>query len=269
MKITVITPTFNSEKTISENVNSVLSQSYRNFEHIIIDNCSEDSTLEIISELYKENNCTDKLIIISEKDEGISDAFNKGIKNSSGDIITILNGDDKYFYNGVFADVVKTFNNNEVLFVHGNILFQDEKFGSNLRRPLLCDVKVAMPFNHPTMFLRKEIFDKIGYFDTSYRYSMDFEFICRISKAFELSKISFYLKSQPMVVMNAGGASWNNEIESIKETKRALKTHNLWDIKSFHHNFLRILRTYLKKLLNIIGLSSVVKIWRNQKWSSG
>ncbi len=267
MKISVITPTFNSEKTISENVNSVLSQSYREFEHIIIDNCSKDSTLEIISELYKKNNCTDKLIIISEKDEGISDAFNKGIKNATGDVITILNGDDRYFYSQVFADVVKSFNKQEILFVHGNILFQDEKFGSNLRRPLLCDVRIAMPFNHPTMFFKKEIFDKIGYFNTSYRYSMDFEFVCRISKVFELSKISFYLKSQPIVIMNAGGASWNNEIESIKETKRALKTHNLWNKKSFLYYLLRVIRTYLKKLLNQIGLSSVVKIWRNQKWS--
>jgi glycosyltransferase len=268
MKISVITPTFNSEKTISENVNSVLSQSYREFEHIIIDNCSNDSTLEIISELYNKNNCTDKLIIISEKDEGISDAFNKGIKNASGDIITILNGDDKYFHNQVFADVVKSLIQQEILFVHGNILFQDEKYGSNLRRPLLCDVRVAMPFNHPTMFFKKEIFDKVGYFNTSYRYSMDFEFICRISKVFELPKISFYLNSQPMVIMNAGGASWNNEIESIKETKRALKTHKLWNIKSFLYYSFRVFRTYLKKLFSHFGLEFVVNIWRNHKWSS-
>lgn len=267
MKISIITPTFNSEKSISENVKSVLSQSYKEYEHIIIDNCSEDSTLEIISELYKKNNSIDKLIIISEKDEGISDAFNKGIKKASGDIITILNSDDKYFYNDVFADVVK-FLKDEILFIHGDILFLDERFGSNLRRPLLYDVRVGMPFNHPTMFLRKEIFTEVGYFDKSYRFAMDFEFICRMSKIFELPSISFYLNSKPMVVMNAGGVSWKYEIDTINETKRALKSHHLWNAKSLFHYSLRIMRAYLKIILNKIELNSLVKIWRNKKWSN-
>ncbi len=267
MKISIITPTFNSERTISENVYSILNQNFREFEHIIVDNCSNDSTLKIISELYKKNNCIEKLIIISEKDEGISDAFNKGIKIASGDIITILNSDDKYYYSEVFQDVVKIFSNEQIVFVHGDILFIDEKFGSNLRRPLLCDVRVAMPLNHPTMFIRKKLFEEVGEFNLSFRFSMDFEFVCRLSKKYDLKKIGFYFYEKPLVVMNAGGASWENEIASIKETKKALKTHNLWNSKSFFHYSLRIIRTFIKKILSQIGLNSIVKIWRNQKWS--
>ncbi len=267
MKISVITPTFNSEKTISENIKSVLSQSYREFEHIIIDNCSRDSTLNIIKELYKKNNCTDKLTIISEKDEGISDAFNKGIAIASGEIITILNSDDQYFYDEVFKDVVNSFLSQDILFVHGDVLFIDKQFGSNLRRPLLCDLRVAMPYNHPTMFFRKVVFQNTGLFDKSFKYSMDFEFICRLTKFFNLTKASFYLNSKPMVTMHAGGASWENEIESIKETKLSLKIHNLWNRKSLYHYLLRMIRTYLKKILNQIGFNSLIRIWRNKKWS--
>ena len=83
MKISIITPTFNSQKTINENINSVLIQSYKNWEQIIIDNLSTDNTLSIIK---KFNN--DKIKIISEKDKGIFDAINKGIINSTGEIIS-------------------------------------------------------------------------------------------------------------------------------------------------------------------------------------
>ncbi len=268
MKISIITPTYNSEKTIADNINSVLSQNYKDFEQIIVDNKSNDFTLSIAKEIYSKNNCSEKLIIISEKDEGIADAFNKGIKKATGDIITILNSDDKYFYYEVFTDVVEIFRKKEVLFVHGDILFRDKKFGSNRRKPLMTDIRVAMPFNHPTMFFRKELFGRVGLFDKSFRYSMDFEFICRLSKQFNLNSVGYYLYGNPIVVMKAGGASWKNEIASIKETKRALKLHGYWNLKALFHCLMRIIRTYVKQLLDMIGLNSIVKLWRRFKWKN-
>ncbi|AFH50772.1 Glycosyltransferase [Ignavibacterium album JCM 16511] len=267
MKISVITPTYNSEKTIASNINSIVAQTYENFEQIIVDNLSSDSTLTITKEIYSKNNCTEKLIIISEKDEGIADAFNKGISKATGDIVTILNSDDSYFYFNLFKDVIKIFEEKKVLFVHGDILFKDRKFGTNLRRPLMCDIRIAMPFNHPTMFFKKDIFKEIGLFDKSFRYSMDFEFICRLIQKYDLGKVGYYFDANPMVVMRAGGASWNNEIKSIKETKRALKKHNLWNLKSFYHYSIRIIRTYLKKVFAKLGLNFIVKLWRKFKWS--
>lgn len=267
MKISIITPTYNSEKTIASNISSIVSQTFDNFEQIIVDNLSSDSTLTIVKEIYSKNNCSEKLIIISEKDEGIADAFNKGISKASGDIITILNSDDYYFHFNVFSEVSKIFQDNKVLFVHGDILFKDWKFGTNVRQPLMCDLRVAMPFNHPTMFFRQDLFDMVGLFDKSFKYAMDFEFICRLSKQFDLSSVEFYHKQIPMVVMKAGGVSWSNEIKSLKETRRAQKIHGLWNSKARFHYSVRVLRIYLKQLLNILKLNFIVRLWRKIKWS--
>ena len=94
MKISIITATYNSEKTIEETLNSVLSQSYTDYEHIIIDGVSKDNTLSIIKKYEPKYN--GRLKIISEKDSGLYDAMNKGIKNAIGDVIGILNSDDIY-----------------------------------------------------------------------------------------------------------------------------------------------------------------------------
>ncbi|MBU0581250.1 MAG: glycosyltransferase, partial [Candidatus Margulisbacteria bacterium] len=93
MKISVITPTYNSGKTIEQNVKSLLEQNYKNFEQIIIDNLSNDGTLIKIEQLYKNAGRIDKLRVLSEKDNGIAEAFNKGIKTANGEIIGILNSD--------------------------------------------------------------------------------------------------------------------------------------------------------------------------------
>ena len=101
MKISIVTPTFNSEATILNNVRSVINQSYTNIEHILIDNESSDNTLNLVKKEYSIRNSTEKLRIISERDKGIADAFNKGIEASSGEIIGILNSDDQYFDDNV------------------------------------------------------------------------------------------------------------------------------------------------------------------------
>ncbi|MBK7227580.1 MAG: glycosyltransferase [Ignavibacteriales bacterium] len=268
MKISIITPTYNSEKTVNDCVNSVLKQSYKNYEHIVIDNISTDQTLRIIKDAYLSKNMLDNLRIISEKDDGISDAFNKGINAASGEILAILNSDDEYYSEDVFELVVNEFSKSNVLFVHGNIIFKDALYGSNIRKPLLCDVRKAMPYNHPTMFLRKDIYKMIGVFNTNYRYAMDFDLAVRLNK--HISNSTFratYLNSKSLVVMNAGGASWANEIKSVHETKQILIEHNLWDIKARINYYLRILRTRLKRIINLFDLNIIVKMWRKIKWS--
>ncbi len=267
MKISVITPTYNSQETITRNVSSIISQSYKNFEHIIVDNKSKDDTLALIKQLYDKNYLNDQLKIISEKDNGISDAFNKGIKSATGEIITILNSDDAYYNHKVFEKVVNIFNDDEILFIHGDVYFDDPVYGSNIRKPLLCPVTTAMPYNHPTMFLRKEIYEKFGLFDLSYRYSMDFEFIVRLGKKIPEFKTKVkYFSDFPVVKMYSGGASWKNELQSIGETKKALKKYGLWNSSAKKNYLLRSWRTQLKKYLNILNLNFVVRIWRNQKW---
>lgn len=268
MLISVITPTFNPEKNIEKCVLSIINQTYKNFEHIIIDNLSSDSTLQIVKDLYSSNNIASNLHIISEKDYGISDAFNKGINAARGEIIGILNSDDFYYSNDIFIKVAEIFSNPKILFTHGNILFQDNLYGTNIRKPLLCDVRKAMPYNHPTMFLRKELYAKIGLFDTHYKFAMDFDLICRIKKHISrLENISIYLEGEPITVMNAGGASWQNELHSIVESKQILINNGFWNFQARSFYCLRIIRIRFKAIFTKLNLYFIVKYWRNRKWN--
>ena len=179
MLISIITPTFNSEKTIAKNVKSVINQTYKNFEHIIIDNQSKDNTISIINKIYRENNLLSSLHIISERDTGIANAFNKGIKNAKGEIIGILNSDDRYFNNDVILKISEAFMDKEIIFTHGDVYFDDPIYGSNIRKPLLCPITTTMPYNHPTMFFRKEVYEKYGIYNEAYKLTMDYELIMR------------------------------------------------------------------------------------------
>lgn len=267
MRISVITPTFNSEETISENVNSIINQSYKNFEHIIIDNQSSDKTLELIESLYKKFNLSGKLKIISEKDNGIADAFNKGIQISGGNIIGILNCDDYYVNENVFNRILSGFNDAGVLFVHGNIFFADTLYGSNVRKPLLCKITKAMPYNHPSMFFRRSVFTDYGNYDVNFKYAMDFEFISRLVKEkADLDSAGYYIDGEPIIYMKAGGTSWRAEMETIKETKLALHKNNLWNLNARLNYFNRIMRTKMKQAFSFVGLVAVVRFWRKLKW---
>jgi len=268
MKISVITPTFNSEKYIRQNAQSVLKQTYPDFEQIVVDNQSQDTTLQLIHEEYASRGMTEKLVAVSEKDNGISEAFNKGIALASGEIIAFLNSDDYYFSEDVFQDIVDAFAKEEILFVHGNIYFEDKKYGSNIRKPLMCLVQQAMPFNHPTMFVRKKCFEEIGLFDTSFRFAMDFEIVCRmLNKIPEFLEKGFYLNETPLVYMRGGGASWLKEKESVVEVKHALQKNGLWNTSARYHYFARRSRILLKSFLNKTGLLLFVKYWRKFKWN--
>jgi glycosyltransferase len=269
VRISIVTPTFNSEKTIEKNINSVISQKYKNFEHIIIDNLSKDNTINILNRTYEDYKLSDNLNIISEQDSGISDAFNKGIKVAKGEIIAILNSDDYYFDSNLFEKVIDVFKESEVLFIHGDIKFIDDIYGSNIRKPLLCDIKEAMPYNHPTMFFRKNVYEQYGDFDITYKYAMDYELVCRFEKMIpDFRKRGRYLAGEPMVIQLAGGDSWQNELGGIEEIKKALIFHKLWDNNAERFYRERIKRTKIKKVLHFLKLDFVVRYWRNKKWEN-
>ncbi len=267
MKISIITPTFNSQKTIAKNIQSVLSQTYKNFEQIVVDNLSEDETLQIVKELYQKAEYISKLKIISERDDGIADAFNKGIRNASGDIIGILNSDDYFFSNDVLARIAHEFEKPDIFFVHGDVFFDDAVFGSNQRRPLQCSIYKAMPFNHPTMFFRKEIYLNYGFYNTAYKYSMDFEFICRLEKQIhKFREHGKYIEGDALVHMSGSGASWRNELHALKETKQVLLSYDFWNLKAAYYYILRLSRIKLKEIFSYLGFNVLIKYWRNIKW---
>ncbi|MDP4115572.1 MAG: glycosyltransferase family 2 protein [Bacteroidota bacterium] len=268
MKISVITPAFNSANVIRKNVLSIISQNYSNFEHIIIDKRSSDSTLQIVTDLYRGAGLENKLKIFSGEDTGISDAFNKGINAASGNIITILNSDDSYIGDAVFDTVVNLFRRNpKSLIVHGDIFFKDEKYGSNVRNPLPYHAIEGVLFNHPTMFLKREVYTEIGLFDTDFKYSMDFELYCRLAKKYKpLKNYCCYYQNEPLVLMEAGGASWKNEFGSIAELKKALIKNGLWGFDSSKFYYARLFRTKVKEFLTSIKMDKIITKWRNLKW---
>jgi glycosyltransferase len=267
MKISIVTPTFNSAKTILDTCKSITSQTYQNFEHIIIDNLSTDGTLELIKNHYKDKNLEDKLFVFSEKDFGISDAFNRGITKATGKIIAILNSDDYYLERDLFQNVIDVFNlGPNINIFHGDIYFEDDVFGSSTRRPLLCDIEFGMPLNHPTCFVKKSLYNSIGIFNLEFKYAMDFEWLARFYSK-EKSSL-FYYNSKTITFMRGSGASASFEIKTINEIKKALILHNLWNKKAESDFSKRILRANLKSAMLKFNLVWPVKLWRSLKWRS-
>lgn len=272
-KISVVTLTFNSERTVADTVKSVLSQSHPHIEHVIIDNVSTDSTLQIVRDLYAGSSSGEgeagskELKIVSEKDQGISDGFNKGIAASTGEVIVFLNSDDTYADPSVIEKVANAFQDPQVMFVHGDMYFEDDEYGSNRRKPLFCDLGYGMPFNHPTMFIRRSLYEEIGVFDLSYRYAMDFHLVCRMYSSPHTCRYKgVYLEEPCFVNMRAGGISDIQELRSIDDVERALKETKHFNLQAAYYLLMRRFRIRLKKILSKVGLTGLVKVWRRLKW---
>ena len=267
MKLSVITPTWNSASTIEDCVLSIINQNITNFEHIIVDNLSSDNTLDLINSIYYREGLLNNLKIICERDTGISEAFNKGIGLADGDIIGILNSDDYFYDNNVLKRIVDAFKDEKLLFVHGNMYFDDPVYGSNVRKPILKFLTLGGVFHHPTMFFRRQVYENYGFYDPKYKYAMDFEFICRLSKSTcDLDKVSKYILGEPLVYMSSNGLSWKYEKETVKAEIQALKQHRLWDFNTRKIYLMRLLRVKIKEYLKLLKLEGVIKFWRKIKW---
>jgi len=206
VKISIITVCFNSKKTIRDTIESVLSQDYHEIEHIIIDGLSTDETMHIVSEY--QNKITK---IISEPDQGIYDAMNKGVKLATGDVIGILNSDDFFEDSKVISNVVSHFNSEpEVSLVFGDVVFVDPLntqkitrfYGSNKFRPWKLRFGWMPP--HPATFIKKSAYEKIGLYSLQYKISSDYEFFIRMLMVHKLAYIRI---NKVLVRMRAGGIS--------------------------------------------------------------
>ncbi len=186
-KITIITPSFNQGKFIRETIESVLSQNYPNLEYWVIDGGSTDDTCAILKSFGK------KIKWISEKDRGQTDALNKGLKRSTGEIIAYLNSDDVYLPNTLFTVAEYFMAHQNAQWLTGDYFIIDTVgkkiqsyvatyktvFREHLTLPLLL---ILNPIIQPSTFWRKSVQDKIGFFDTKLRYCMDYDFWLRAMK---------------------------------------------------------------------------------------
>lgn len=248
MKISIITVVYNNKKTLAAAIESVISQKYENIEYIIIDGGSNDGTLDIISD-YK-----DRLnVIVSEPDKGIYDAMNKGVMLATGDVIGILNSDDLYQDNMVVMDVMKCFNSDpELDIVYGDLVYvRSNDTDVVVRKWISCEYaddffeRGHVPA-HPTLFLRKYVYEQAGVFDQQYKLASDYEFMLRIFKRHAFK--SMYV-NRLMVRMRLGGAtnkSFTNIIKGNKEIISAWKNNGLKAPNFF------IIKRLIKRLLQFI-----------------
>lgn len=209
MKISIITVCYNSEKTIERTLNSILNQTYKNIEYIIVDGESQDSTLDKIKKYISEFNKRGiEVKVISEKDSGIYNAMNKGIKKSTGEVIGILNSDD-FYYNTTIEKVMECFKNPNNKIVSGEIEIIDsnerniKKIKNN--KEYRENQRKRMSVNHPTTFVKKELYLKDGLFDENFKIAGDYEWVSRILVKNENLKIDFI--DETLTKMDNGGIS--------------------------------------------------------------
>ncbi len=202
-KISVITACYNAASTIEQTIRSVLEQTYEHIEYIVIDGNSNDNTLDIIKRYQ------DKIdIVISEPDQGIYDAFNKGARLASGQYIHYLNADDYFLHSDVITQAVREMNHlPEADIYYGGIMFKNDitDYFSILNRSISYDeFAKGLMLPHPAMFTRKETMLAEGLFDTSYRIAADFELTAKIYKHHPERVIHFPVL---MTVFRLGGIS--------------------------------------------------------------
>lgn len=216
-KITIITVSYNSAKTIRDTINSIISQDYDNIEYIIIDGGSSDKTLDIIKEFPNRID-----YYLSEKDRGIYDAMNKGIIAATGDIIGILNSDDFYPNNFVLSNVVKSFEQQKCDAVYGDLVYVNAKETSKVVRYwqagtyTTTKIKNGWMLPHPTFFVKSSIYKRFGLYDIELKQAADYEMILKL-----LYKHNILAAYIPMILvkMRMGGASNVSLLQRLKANK--------------------------------------------------
>ena len=227
MKVSIITVCLNSEKTIENTIQSVLFQSYKNIEYIVIDGNSTDNTKSILGK-YADFITT----LVSEPDKGLYDAMNKGLKLATGDVIGILNSDDLYKDLFVVEKVMKQFDE-QVDAVYGDIVYVDKNDITRIVRYWHSGLfkRYKMKFGwmppHPAFFVRRKIYERYGEFNTTFKNSADYELMLRLIYKHRITVV--YL-SEILVYMREGGqgnASIKNRLRANKEDRLAWSANGL------------------------------------------
>lgn len=248
MKISVITAVYNSEATIGEAIRSVASQSWEDIEHIIIEGCSKDNSLQVIE---SENHT--RMRLISEPDKGIYDALNKGIRASSGDVVGFLHSDDYFPHKDVLSRIAKAFEDPAVEAVFGDLDYIDKIDTNRVIRHWSTG-----PFNrrklkfgwmpaHPTLYMRRSVYERIGGYDDSFSISADYEFILRYFSQSE--SVTVYIPDV-LYKMRVGGVS-NRNLSKIKkkmcEDFIALRRHKVGGVMTLMMKSLTKISQFIKR----------------------
>lgn len=232
MKISVVTVTYNSARTLADTMESVLAQTHQDIEHIVVDGASCDGTVDIIRQY--EPRYGGRLKWISERDSGLYDAMNKGIEMATGDIVGILNSDDYYTSNNIVEKVAEAFSDSSTDAVYGDIHFvhdgEPDKcvryYSSRHFHPRW--LRFGFMPAHPSFYCRKEVFDKAGLYKTDYKIGSDYEMMVRL---FLVHHIKARYLPIDFVTMRTGGMSTRNlqsRLQLIKDDVRGCRENGIY-----------------------------------------
>ena len=233
MQLTLITATFNSESNITTCLDSIVNQDYDNLEHLIIDGKSSDNTLGIVKSYQEKYPC---IKYISEKDQGIYDALNKGIKLAKGDVIGFIHSDDFLFADNIISNIISLMTTKKLDGVYGDLQYVDKHDTTKVLRNWKSSefnrksLKKGWMPPHPTLFLKKEVYDKHGLFDLTYKISADYDYILRI---FSDSQLKFGYMPKVITRMKIGGTSnrsLRNIITKSREDYKAIKNNKVGNL---------------------------------------
>ncbi|MEM5507005.1 glycosyltransferase family 2 protein [Shewanella frigidimarina] len=245
MKVSIITVCFNSDKTIEDTLKSIQSQTYSDIEYIVVDGLSKDRTNEIVNE-YRDV----VSIHVSEKDNGLYDAMNKGIQLATGDIIGVLNSDDILANNNTIQQLVNTIGCNDG--IYGDIGFYSEHDFSDKKRHYSSKgfkkskfARGMMPA-HPSFYARKSCYERVGLYRTDFKIASDFDMVLRI---FSLANTSFTYLEDEIVKMRLGGVSTSGFMSNYILNKEILESCQSNGIKA---NWFSIISKYPEKLMGYI-----------------
>lgn len=245
MKISIITPTFNSASTLKDTLESIERQSYQDKEHIIIDGKSTDGTLAMAEE-YAIGKSWVK--IISEKDRGIYDAMNKGIALASGDIVHILNSDDFYTDSTVLDQVIQKFSTGHIDVCYSDMVLIDRKDSSKITRKWnsgdfeIKNINNGWAPPHPTLFVKREVYSKLGNFSLDFPIASDYHFMFRLMQS---PTIQWGYIPKILIYMRDSGNSGNSLRQRIAGWQELKKS---WIQNNRPLPFLFILRRIISKI---------------------
>ncbi len=238
MKISIITACYNADATIERTIKSVLNQSYKNIEYIIVDGGSSDKTLDIIKS-YSHGISN----MVSEPDKGIYDALNKGITLATGDFIGFLHADDAFASSQIIEKITQLATNSDAVYGDLQYVSENEKVIRHWESGLfsLKALKRGWMPPHPTLYIKRELYDKIGHFNLEYKIASDYDLMLRLLSIPNL-KVAYL--PEVVVLMRVGGASnksLSNIIQKSKEDYKAIKRNKIggfWTL--FMKNFGKI-----------------------------
>ena len=231
MKVSIVTVTYNSAQTLVDAMKSVLEQTYHDIEYIIVDGASTDSTIDVIRQY--EPQFKNRLKWISEKDDGIYDAMNKGIQLATGDVVGVLNSDDYFTSSDVIARMVAAFRDGadavygDVHFIHDGEPNKCIRYYSSKHfRPFW--LRFGFMPAHPSFYCKREVFEKAGFYKTDYSIGSDYEMMVRLFYGFHIR--TKYLPID-FVTMRTGGASTRNvqsRLALIKDDVRGCRENGVY-----------------------------------------